>query len=125
MRYLAVLLFACGPSFDGRWTGALESFGVCGSGGSLTSGPVDWTIRETEAVVTVTPKGGNCGSFVADLTGDLAIVRSQPCGSGFLFTSGRLALGPPDLLTVVIESSSTGASTTCAGVAEGLLMRQR
>ena len=93
-------LSACGgPDFTGVWAGALTSAVTCNGTTTFDVGEVRWTLAHRGDDLTITPDG-TCGSFTADVTGKVAVMRAKSCPSGAAFTSGRLEMATPDRLDI-------------------------
>jgi hypothetical protein len=121
MRFLWGLaaLAACGGGIDftGVWTGSLANTIVCNGTTTSTIGTVRWTLAHRDDDLTITPDG-NCGSFTADVTGNIAIMRAKSCSSGVQFTGGRFELRDVDRLDVSVQSTN---GSTCSARSAGVL----
>lgn len=124
-------LAACGPGWDGRYTGILSELTSCsdGSGGAPGTVDVDWTVKETSTGLEIQTTG-NCSPLLADISGEVATIRPKYCptfsnnGVSFLpVMSGTARLGggliSADLTTRMTASGA--ASGTCISKASGTL----
>lgn len=128
----AVLLFGCGPDFEGQWKGTLQVVATCsdGSSDSKTS-DVSWAIVETSpAVLVVTPATGTCGSFDGTAQGNVVTMtpRSCPAVSGATsnaFTGGTLVMTTAGVMNVVSFSSRvTFPNGNCGANVTGTLLKK-
>lgn len=120
---VCLLLVGCGPNFTGVWTGPSTLTGRCGTQTNSSSGSVTWALIENGPTLSITPEGGTCGSFTADMAGNIATLRHKICPGGDItsaFTGGTLTLGANDLLSLDIDASA-GA---CVSNLKGQLSRK-
>lgn len=116
---LVVTLCACGSvDFTGIWAGSLTNTVTCNGATTNDVGTVRWALAQRGDDLTVTPEGGNCGSFTADVMGDVATMRAKSCASGVSFTGGRFELNTVDKMHVSIQATN---GTTCSARSAGVL----
>ena len=125
----------CGPVWDGRYVGTLTTSGTCSDGSAIPPGTNegDWVLDETGQGLSV-QTNGSCGTFMADITGDLARPRGKSCapfsGDGFSFspaiTGGTISLNDkaivPNVQQTIIVSGA--ASATCRTSTTGIMTRR-
>lgn len=119
MRLLgALLLLGCGgANFTGVWTGMLTTRLACDDGTMSTNvGPVRATMAQRGDNLDIA-FGGSCGAYVADVTGNVAVVRAKSCGA-LVYTAGRLELVAADRLDMSLQSTN---GTTCSALQFGTL----
>lgn len=111
---LAMLLSGCGRvDFTGVWVGLLPLDSTCEKN---TEAVFRWAIVHQEDVLTISPEGGTCGNFTADVEGSRAAIRAKACQSGDLTTGGRLELLADGRLEVALPVVTQTCRTMIAGV---------
>lgn len=125
MRLWPLLLLACGgggPTFDGTWRGPVSSVDMCSGGSSTVEGAVEWAVAQAGAQLSITPDGGSCGTFLADVTGSSADIKGKACGAGTTIDSGKLTL-ESTALRISIAFTYPVAMGSCSRVTTGTLSR--
>lgn len=119
---MSLVLCGCGGvDFTGVWVGTLATTVDCGGGASTTAGEAKWTLAHRDNEVTITPDG-TCGSFTADVMGNIAVIRAKSCpGSTVRFTGGRLEMLTMTRLDASIQATN---DSSCTGRTSGVLNLQ-
>lgn len=129
---ILVMLAACGggASFQGRWSGQMALGSSCTDGVSTSdSKALTWIIMQEGATLYVTPEGGTCDSFTADVAGYIATLKPKECpltGDWVAASvdSGKLTLDRPGKLLVSIRQFHATASVNCSSTIAGTMSLQ-